>query len=86
MASKKRVTPEEIVAALNEAMAHSTALGGDCRECRVRRVGRVTDAEAKQLGRNWNVDMTNGECRGECYELLVAVARDIGGALEAVWP
>ncbi|BAV32766.1 hypothetical protein SCL_0444 [Sulfuricaulis limicola] len=85
MAAKRVVSPEEIVAVLNKALAESAALEGDCRECQVRRVGRVTDEEARQLGRNWNVDMVNGECGGECYDVLVDIAREVGGALDASW-
>jgi hypothetical protein len=85
MATKKSVLPNEIVKALNSAISKSDALDGDCQECRVRRVGRVTDEEEKQLGRNWNVDMVNGECVGECRDVLVEIAREIGKELDASW-
>ena len=85
MAVKKTVSPEEIVEALNSAISTSDALDGDCQECRVRRVGRVTDEEEKQLGRNWNVDMVNGECGGECHAVLVEIALAVGKELDASW-
>ena len=61
MRVKRAVPPEEIIEALNSAISKSSALDGDCVECRVRRIGRVNDEEGSQLGRNWNVDMVNGE-------------------------
>ena len=85
MAVKKTVPPGEIVEALNGAISKSNALDGDCKECRVRRVGRVTDEEEKQLGRNWNVDMVNGECGGECRAVLAEIALAVGKELDASW-
>lgn len=83
--AKTLVLPDEIVAALNAEMKQSKALDGDCRECRVRRVSRATDHEAQQLGRNWNVDMVNGECRGDCADVLAEVARNVGRKFNAAW-
>ncbi|ORE89454.1 hypothetical protein ATO7_06225 [Oceanococcus atlanticus] len=82
---KTLMTPEEIVNALNSAMANSGALDGDCKECQVRRIGRVTEQEAGQLGRNWNVEMVNGECLGECMAVLTEVAKEVGRKLDASW-
>jgi len=52
---------------------------------RVRSVGRVTDEDQKELGRNWNVDMVNGECGGECRAVLVEIALAVGNELDASW-
>lgn len=82
---KTLASPDQIVAALNAEMEKSEALDGDCRECQVRRVGRVTESEAQQLGRNWNVDILNGECRGGCMDVLEEVARIIGREVDAAW-
>ncbi len=84
--SKTLVSPDKIVAVLNTEMQNSKALDGDCRECQVRRIRRVTDEEAMQLGRNWNVDMVKGECRGGCMEVLQEVARVVGREYDASWP
>lgn len=78
-------TPEQIKEALNIAMATSEELDGDCKKCQVRRIGRVTEDETKQLGRNWNVEMVNGECRGECMALLRDRAKIIGNKYDAIW-
>lgn len=78
-------TPEEIKDVINLAMAKSDTLDGDCRECQVRRISRVTAEEAKQLGRNWNVDMVNGECQGECLAALEAIVNVVGRKYEAIW-
>ena len=83
--TKALETPEQIKDAINLAMAKSDALDGDCRECQVRRICRVTAEEAKQLGRNWNVDMVNGECRGECMAVLEAIVNVVGKKHEAIW-
>lgn len=85
MASKKVVAPEKIVITLNLAMSKSNALDGDCRECQVHHISRLTDEAAKQLGRNWNVDLVNGECQGECTKVLEQLARSIGADFEAAW-
>ena len=76
---------DEIVATLNAEMKKSKALDGDCRKCQVRRISRVTDHEAQQLGRNWNVDMVNGECQGGCMEALLEVASSVGREFDAAW-
>ena len=85
MAVKRTASPEEIVKALNSAISQLDALDGDCRECRVRRISRVTYGEEKQLDRNWNVDMVNGECGGECRAILEDIARAVGKELDAFW-
>ncbi len=41
--------------------------------------------EAKYLGRNWNVDMVNGECGGDCMKVLEKMAKVIGRKFDAVW-
>ncbi len=79
-------TPKQIVNELNAAMAESDALDGDCKECQARRIGLVTDEEANLLGRNWNVDMVNGQCDGGCKEVLEQVANAIGEKYDADWP
>lgn len=84
--AKTLQTPDQIINVLNAAMAESDALDGDCRECQVRRIGRVTEQEAEQLGRNWNVDMVNGECHGGCMEVLEQKAREIGSQFDVDWP
>ena len=84
--SKTIKTPKEIVNALNEAMRESNELDGDCRRCQVRRITRITEEEAEQLGRNWNVDLVNDECIGECMGVLEVIARDLGGRYDAIWP
>jgi hypothetical protein len=84
--AKMLVLPDQIVAMLNAEMKKSTALDGDCRECLVRRVSRVPDHEAKQLRRNWNVDMVNGECQGDCMEVLQEVAIAVGYEYDVSWP
>ena len=86
MDKKKLQTPEQIKNALNVAMSESIALDGDCKGCQVRRIGRVTDEEANHLGRNWNVDMVNGECQGECMAVLEQTAMELGKKVDAVWP
>jgi hypothetical protein len=73
--TKALQTPEQIKKAINLAMAKSDALDGDCRECQVRRICRDTAEEAKQLGRNWNVNMVNGKCRGDCMAVLEAATQ-----------
>ena len=83
--SKTLVPCEQIAEMLNAKMKISEALGGDCRECRVRRVGRVTDMDARLLGRNWDVDMVNGECKGDCLEVLREVASVIGNRFDVLW-
>lgn len=83
--TKSLETPEQIKDAINLAMAESDALDGDCRECQVRRICRVTAEEANQLGRNWNVDMVNGECQGECKAVLEATVNVVGKKHEAIW-
>lgn len=83
--AKTLASPDEIVATLNAAMKKSKVLDGDCRECQVRRVGRVTDQDAQQLGRNWNVDIVNGDCRDECMVVLAEVARNVGREFDAEW-
>lgn len=85
MASKILVIPEKIVVTLNLAMSKSNASDGDCRECQVRRISRLTDEEAGQLGRNWNVDLVNGECQGECTKVLEQLASSVGADFEAAW-
>ena len=82
---KPLVNPEEIIEAINEIMSISDALDGDCRECNARRIGRVTDEEEKQLGRDWNVDMISGECKGECSSVLVQAANEVGRKFDAIW-
>jgi hypothetical protein len=72
--------------AINVSMANSEALDGDCKECRVKRICQVTEAEAKALGRNWNVDMFNGECKGECLDVLEKVVVLLGQKYDAIWP
>ena len=67
-------------------MAKSDALDGDCKECQVRRVSRLTEEEVTRFGRNWNVDMFSGECRGECLEVLAAELDLLGKKYEAIWP
>ncbi len=84
MMEKTLITPVQIVTELNTAMAESEELDGDCKECQVRRVGRVTEEEAKYLGRNWNVDMVNGECGGDCMKVLEKMAKVIGRKFDAV--
>lgn len=86
MVDKKAVSPKTIVDALNCAISKSVALDCDCQECRVRRVRRVTTEEAMQLGRNWNVDVVNDECCGECHAVLVKIALAIGNEMNASWP
>lgn len=58
MALKRTISPEEIVEALNSAISKSTALDGDCRECRVRRVHAVLVdialAVGKELDAYWS--------------------------------
>lgn len=83
--TKTPKTPEQIKDEINLAMAKSDALDGDCRECKVKRLRRVTEEEAKQLGRNWNIDMINGECRGECVAVLDTIVSAIGKKHEAIW-
>lgn len=78
-------TPEQIKDAINTAIAGSDALDGDCKECQVKRICRVTEDCAKQLGRNWNVDIVNGECRNGCMEVLEAIVNVVGKKHEAVW-
>lgn len=82
---KTQQTPDQIVNALNDEMAGSDALDGDCRECKVRHIGRVPDQEAEQLGRNWDVGMVNGECHGGCMEVLEQIVRKIGSQYDADW-
>lgn len=83
--AKTLVSPEKIVAALNDAMKASKMLDGDCNECRVRRVGRVNDQDAQQLGRNWNVDIVNGDCQGGCMDVLQEVAQVVGREFDVLW-
>jgi len=83
--SKDQKTTERIKDEINHAMAESDDLDGDCRGCQVRRICPVTVEEAKQLGRNWNVDMVNGECRGECQKVLRAILDKVGETYEAIW-
>ena len=83
--TKTLQTPEQIKDAINLPMANSDALDGDCRECKVRRISRVTAEEANQLGRDWNVSMVNGECRGECMAVLEATVNLVGRKYEAIW-
>lgn len=83
--AKTLVSPEKIVVAINAKMKQSKALDGDCRECEVRRVSRVTGHEAQQLGYNWNVDMVNGECRGGCMEVLEEVVKAVGREFDVSW-
>lgn len=83
--TKALQTPQQIKDAINLAMSKSDALDGDCKKCQVRRIRRVTAEEAKQLGRNWNVDMVNGECRGECMSVLGAIVNVVGKQHEAIW-
>lgn len=83
--NKKLRTTEQITEIVNAAMESSETLDGDCKNCRVKRVCRVSEDEARQLGRNWNVDMVNGECRGECMSVLEVTVRDLGKAYEAIW-
>lgn len=85
MEKKALQTPDQIINALNVAMAKSNALDGDCKGCQVRRIGRVTDEEAKYLGRNWNIDMVNGECQGDCMTVLEQTAKELGKKFDAVW-
>lgn len=86
MAIKKIVSPEEIVDSLNSALSKSTALDGDCQKCRVHQVNRISNDDAEQLGRNWNIVFMNGECGGGCHAVLVDITRAIGDELEASWP
>lgn len=78
-------TPDRIKDEINVAMANSEELDGDCKECQVRRISRISDVEAKLLGRNWNVDLVNGECRGECMAVLEATVRLLGTKYDAIW-
>jgi len=86
MEKNKFLTPEEIKNALNVAMAQSLALGGDCQRCQVKRIARVTEEDAIRLGRNWNVDMVNGECQGDCMTVLEQTSRELGSKIDALWP
>ena len=83
--AKAMVSSDQIVSKINEEMRSTHELGGDCHECQVRRVRPVSDNEAKELGRNWNVDMTNGECFGDCKDVLGAVTRRVGQEVDAKW-
>ena len=83
--AKTLVSPDEIVVIINAEMKKSKALDGDCRECQVRQISRVTEHDAQQLRRNWNVDMVNGECRGGCREVLAEVASGVGREFDAAW-
>lgn len=84
--TKALQTPEQIKDAINLAMAQSDALDGKCKACQIRRISRVTSEEAKQLGRNWNMGMGSGECRGECMAVLKAVVDQLGREFDAIWP
>jgi len=86
MSKKELQTPDQIKNSLNVTMAKSTALDGDCKECQVRGIGRVTEEEANHLGRNWNVNMLNGECKGDCIAVLEQTAMELGKKVDAVWP
>ena len=86
MKKKELQIPEQIKNALNDSMSKSIALDGDCNGCQVRRIGRVTEKEANYLGRNWNVDMVNGECQGDCMAVLEQTAMELGEKIDAVWP
>lgn len=83
---KTQQTPEQIMNALNAAMVESDALDGDCRECRVRHIGPVTDEEAQYLERNWNAIVFNGECTGDCMTVLEQTTKVLGNKFDAVWP
>jgi hypothetical protein len=85
MGSKKFITPEEIKNALNVAMAQSFALGGDCQRCQVKRIAPVTEEDAIRLGRNWNVDIVNDKCIGDCMATLEQTAKDFGSNFDALW-
>jgi len=65
-------------------MANSDELDGDCKKCEVRRISRVTAEEEKYLGRNWDVDMVNGECRA-CMGILENIAKRIGREFDTLW-
>lgn len=82
---KELQTPDQIKNSLNITMAKSKALDGDCKECQVRSIGRVTEEEAKKLGRNWNVNKVNGECQGDCMAVLEQAAKELGKKFDADW-
>ena len=82
---KELKTPGQIKEAINIAMASSEALDGDCKECQARRICQVSEEDQNQLGRNWNIDIFNGECQGDCLAVIEQIARDIGDKYNAIW-
>ena len=84
MASKTPTcAAEKIVVTLNLAMSESNALDGDCRDCQVRRISRLMDEEARQLGRNWNVDFVAASAKVECMKILEQLASSVGADFDA---
>jgi len=53
--------------------------------CQVLRICATTEEESKQLGRNWNIDMVNGECQGDCMAVLEQTAKTFGNRYDAIW-
>lgn len=83
---KELLNQKEIVQKINLALMNSDQADGDCKRCRVKGVARVKDAESIKLGRNWTVDMVNGDCRGDCHTELEKIVSALGKVNEVAWP
>jgi hypothetical protein len=83
--NKELITPDKIIVEINCAMKNSAALDGDCRNCKARRIYQTSVEEQAILDRNWNIDLTSGECQGECMLVLEKTANEIGSKYDVSW-
>lgn len=78
--SKIKIPPDELQNKINNEIANSNALDGDCRKCRVRSVVPSTNQHC-----NWDIKYTNEACTSECRTVLKAILHKVANNYDALW-